>query len=675
MPGFGSANPGGNVINAKDHGAIGDGKLALTAQMSSGTNIVSLINTTSQAQDLFSSADVGKSIVISWAGPFTGDLFTTITGFTDSTHVTVAANASQSTPGPSIAYWYPAGRDDTAGLQAASNAATQSHTTLYIPEGIYIYSGTNPALGALSNSQYLGAIIGDGPTRTWICAANPSQTCHALLLTDVPIGFRLQGFTVRGPGIDAAQGGGIIFNLVVSSNINLVRVEQVNVMQSAEFGFYMDVPILTTFANCLAEWCVEDCFYVQNGTSVHFDACYALTSVLSGFSFNTMAYCSLNACAVESSGIGYFYHNSEAITVQGSGFEALNDRSGSFGGVLYKGHGHVIQGGRGGIQLNACYGSGVATTSSRHVLCLGAAEAVTVEAFCINNPGLGATPTYDFEVDSGCSNIQFINPIGTDFTKLSDAGDNTAYSQGNLQAALATHPNSPSLHMPAAGVTGWSSDTNPMHNPDTGLSRVAAGVVGVGNGTAGDYSSALRGAAAYFAFQRMPSNGVLGWTASADPTASPDTGFSRDSAGVIMAGNGTADDASATLNMAQCFAKRIMGRLGTTVTTGAFALSGGWGSGASVSLLNATSKDTGGSIQISASGTTGVNPTVTFTFQDGSWGHAPSVIPSRGDVNTPITGYWVIDGSATTGSVVTFTFIGTPITGTNYSLSWIAMGT
>jgi hypothetical protein len=69
---------------------------------------------------------------------------------------------------------------------------------------------------------------------------------------------------------------------------------------------------------------------------------------------------------------------------------------------------------------------------------------------------------------------------------------------------------------------------------DTGLSRDSAGVVDVGNGTAGDHSGIIQLLSAFFS-----SLGIVKW--------SIDTGLSRISAGLIGVGNGTQGDFSAAI--------------------------------------------------------------------------------------------------------------------------------
>ena len=167
------------------------------------------------------------------------------------------------------------------------------------------------------------------------------------------------------------------------------------------------------------------------------------------------------------------------------------------------------------------------------------------------------------------------------------------------------------------------------------------------------------------------SSGVLAWSSTTSPIGTVDTGISRDSAGTIMMGNGTQDDASAVVNLSLLQAKRITARRGTLLVVGDFALSSGWGTSV-LSLTNSYCRDHGGEVAIAASGTLTANPTVTLTFADGTFGYPPAVVCARGDQSAPQSAYWAVTN--VTSTAATFMFVGTPITATTYALNWIVLG-
>lgn len=103
------------VFNVKTYGAVGDGKVVADGAMTSGS--AALACTTSTP---FASSDVGKRVLVKGAGNSTATtLVTSISGFTDSGHLTLAANAT-TTITSAVVMW---ATDDTAAIQSAINAA------------------------------------------------------------------------------------------------------------------------------------------------------------------------------------------------------------------------------------------------------------------------------------------------------------------------------------------------------------------------------------------------------------------------------------------------------------------------------------------------------------------------------------------------------------------------
>jgi hypothetical protein len=84
--------------------------------------------------------------------------------------------------------------------------------------------------------------------------------------------------------------------------------------------------------------------------------------------------------------------------------------------------------------------------------------------------------------------------------------------------AIFSHAGVSSVGTYSAGVFGWNSDAHYASGTlDTGLSRVAPGVVGVGNGTAGDASGAIN-ATLYQGPATAPSGScsAIGWEFTQD---------------------------------------------------------------------------------------------------------------------------------------------------------------
>ncbi|MGF6434322.1 hypothetical protein [Bradyrhizobium elkanii] len=184
-------NKARDVISVKDFGAVGDGiTVAATVSITSGTNTLTATGAT------FASSDVGKRIVVPGAGASGAPLATTISAFTDTTHVTLGTNAGTTISAVFEGITY--GTDDTAAIQAALNAFQGAGTppsefpffynlaTIYFPTGIYCVSasllwraGTNILLSAGARVKAMASIANaviDTPAGTF----NDQHNCTEL---------------------------------------------------------------------------------------------------------------------------------------------------------------------------------------------------------------------------------------------------------------------------------------------------------------------------------------------------------------------------------------------------------------------------------------------------------------------------------------------------------------
>jgi len=171
--GSSGTSAGGDWLNVKHYGAVGNGKIAYNDMtITSGTP-----NLTS-AQGPWLPADAGKVIMVAGAGANGTDLWTTILAYVSATAVTLATNASTTlnpagtNPQPNHAVW--GGTDDTVAIQNTINAAATAQVGVYIPAGVYIISAT------LTMPVPNGApfIFGIG-TESVLCWTNPLTAAYA----------------------------------------------------------------------------------------------------------------------------------------------------------------------------------------------------------------------------------------------------------------------------------------------------------------------------------------------------------------------------------------------------------------------------------------------------------------------------------------------------------------
>src|SRR5438128_2904081 len=110
--------------------------------------------TVTSATAVFTAADVGKAITFSAAAAIA--LNTTISAFTNSTTVTLAASATRTCSAVQVIY----GSNDTAAFQSATTAAlNKPHAVVYVPEGNCLVAYSASGIGAIqlySNTIFKG---------------------------------------------------------------------------------------------------------------------------------------------------------------------------------------------------------------------------------------------------------------------------------------------------------------------------------------------------------------------------------------------------------------------------------------------------------------------------------------------------------------------------------------
>jgi hypothetical protein len=180
------------------------------ANISSGANILTI--STSRSLATFAVGDVGKAIQITGAGTSGADLYTTISGFTNSTTVTTTANAATTVTNNS-AFWYPVGQNDTATLQAAIDACTNTVSTVYLTAGVYVIAST------LTNSANFKRLVGEGLNQTYIIPTSASFTGDMLALSSIPRGIEVSNLTFKHTGLAKASCSAPITAWSITSNV------------------------------------------------------------------------------------------------------------------------------------------------------------------------------------------------------------------------------------------------------------------------------------------------------------------------------------------------------------------------------------------------------------------------------------------------------------------------
>lgn len=161
----------GEVLNVKDFGAVGDGQSFYgVGAVTSGAATLTVTGAS------FSAAVVGKTAWVQYAGGGGAPLKTTVAAYVNSTTLTLAVNASDTSSVSDVFI----GTDDTTAIDAAV-AALASGQSLHFPYGIYGYAGTsgivlgNGDSSNVSTKQNLGLIGESSGAGTFLATTNKSK--------------------------------------------------------------------------------------------------------------------------------------------------------------------------------------------------------------------------------------------------------------------------------------------------------------------------------------------------------------------------------------------------------------------------------------------------------------------------------------------------------------------
>ena len=106
-----------------------------------------------------------------------------------------------------------------------------------------------------------------------------------------------------------------------SNTCNNTRIENVSIAGSKAHGIYIDTPILSTFKNIRLSDCGGHGIFVNNGTSLMIENVYSSSANMAGFCIYGASYVSLNNCASENSGIGFWIRSAFNVTLMSPGVE------------------------------------------------------------------------------------------------------------------------------------------------------------------------------------------------------------------------------------------------------------------------------------------------------------------------------------------------------------------
>ena len=220
--------------SVKEFGAKGDGKFS-DFKMTAGSHTVQLVDLITG--EVFSAGDVGKRILIPNVDSDHKTLYTTITAYTDSSHVTVAASATYSFDGTGTwtnqVLW---GTDDLAAINTAMAALGDGRTpgagltregggSLVFPCGYYLVSGQ---IQISNHVNFEGinkdcSIIVDTGTSTHDATIEIANNAYSSWLVN---GLYMNPSYNNHPEIGACSGGGCspALNAFMSSSVSNLSI-------------------------------------------------------------------------------------------------------------------------------------------------------------------------------------------------------------------------------------------------------------------------------------------------------------------------------------------------------------------------------------------------------------------------------------------------------------------
>ena len=126
--------------------------------------------------------------------------------------------------------------------------------------------------------------------------------------------------------------GGIMINEgnpdASGSNLNNVWINEVLIEGTRQHGIMIYGGMASKIQNTRVRNAGGHGFYIAGSTtSTSLDTCYASGCYLAGFALHNTSYSTLNNCASDSNGLGYWMRNANAVTMSSCGAEACEVRS------------------------------------------------------------------------------------------------------------------------------------------------------------------------------------------------------------------------------------------------------------------------------------------------------------------------------------------------------------
>lgn len=287
--------------------------------------------------------------------------------------------------------------NDTTAIQAAINSATTGGE-VFLPAGTY-------KITAALHLQTGVSVRGAGMNATTINQTGANQN-GITLDGAAPRYVSISDLVLTGNGTGTGHG----IQLTTSGGaVASVDLAHLLIQNFGGNGVDTNTLITSAFTDVRVEGCTHG-FHLVSGTSVTITSCYANACRQIGYYLDGVAYASLNACAVDSSALGYQFNACRNVTATSCGSEVIAAANGQ-DGTAFK-----VTGGSSQILLIGCFNLSNAavaywiTGASTFCVLIGCREAT---------PIAGATASFRVDAGSHATMVSIQNTTGTNLATSS----------------------------------------------------------------------------------------------------------------------------------------------------------------------------------------------------------------------------------------------------------------
>lgn len=711
-------------LDARAFGARGD----LQHSSSYNVSITSGSTTLACPSCAFSASDVGKVLIVEkGASGGVSPLITTIASVTDSTHLVMTDPAGNTNTGR-YCYW---ATDDSAALQSWLNALALTGGVGHLGKGTYLVrsgltltaqtawhlfgdganswgsfadeSGTriytaDPitilTAGQSGNTNWAGFVL-ERITFRDISGSGQALGAVKFLQTDhgriSECGFENFSGTTTGPAGNTVLAYGVRFepgtdwsvnNMIVNSTFrnNGISIDASSPRQDGPIVVGGDIEVANTINNGMT------CVGIWSSTSLrvlgtHIDVRGAKDGTpcegirLVGDVSNIQARMESNITGVKATGIHFLGGKQGTQTIS----SITRDSTGKYVTVTINNHALVA-----GQTVTI---SGVTPASFNGPFFITTATANTFtydQPGTPNETGTGGTATGSpnvnnyVKINAASFNVAVLldSYANSNYIEIVGSGNNTLYTDNGqlnriLTPAELKWTTGPSTSLASLGIVTVTQPGQTYGSPRFYSSSGLGGLFFNDTTSPGGLWFTGDQASRGFIGAGLYGNGTTKTAASTSASFASFNGstveFYADSG--LTAGNTFTPTKRAEIASTAANFRRLRASLGTPLASGDWAMSAGWGTGATLSVA-AGSTDQRGQVTVTAGTAPVANPTLTLTFHDGSWPAVPFVLAGRNDAASPAAQItWT-----TTATTLVLTFQGIPVAGQSYTINWVLIG-